>query len=162
MAETVSHVRVARKAHTCDECGETINPGQTYHDTRYFGDHEAGTHKACHRCDAAAAWLSVDAADDIDGGLYTIGGLWLAIDYQLDGRPWPEELKPPRWVTHCWTAHVVHDGATYWLANVSGANMWWPHKSLHRFKSREALDAALAKCTAPDGELIVEEKERER
>lgn len=49
----------ARKAHTCVECGRTIQSGEQYHRGRgvlYGGPWES--YAWCRHCDAAARWLS--------------------------------------------------------------------------------------------------------
>jgi hypothetical protein len=41
----------ARKEHTCSQCGDTIQPGQTYKKIRGLWEGEWTTHKWCMRCE---------------------------------------------------------------------------------------------------------------
>jgi hypothetical protein len=49
--------RVARKAHRCDECGRTIEPGETYWPWTGLGEGRFDHGKMCVHCEAAAQWL---------------------------------------------------------------------------------------------------------
>jgi hypothetical protein len=42
----------AKKAHVCETCGRTINPGETYMRGSGYGDGEAHTWKECAHCEA--------------------------------------------------------------------------------------------------------------
>jgi len=50
--------RRARKPHHCDECGRTIQPGETYRTCVGLTDHWYGN-KSCGQCTAALHWLTV-------------------------------------------------------------------------------------------------------
>jgi hypothetical protein len=45
-------IRTARKAHTCDECSRTINPGQSYVNGAQVWEGEFSNHKLCMSCDS--------------------------------------------------------------------------------------------------------------
>lgn len=46
----VVKVRKARKSHTCEECGDTIKPGQCYEYSSGIWDGEPNDHKTCLTC----------------------------------------------------------------------------------------------------------------
>lgn len=50
-------MRRARKAHKCEECRETISPGDTYAHTAYKFDGDMDTYKTCSFCDRVATDL---------------------------------------------------------------------------------------------------------
>lgn len=52
---TTNHetIKAAKKAHTCEWCGERINVGESYVRYRWFHDGEAGTNRMHPECDGA-------------------------------------------------------------------------------------------------------------
>jgi hypothetical protein len=45
-----SRPRTARKLHQCEECGQTIQPGEVYEFHTFFGSDYISNHKTCERC----------------------------------------------------------------------------------------------------------------
>ena len=56
----------ARKAHRCDECRRTIEPGETYHTEAFVFEGESQTHKTCAHCWVVRQWL----IDECGGMVY--------------------------------------------------------------------------------------------
>ena len=158
---TIPNIRKARKAHTCRECGDTIEVGQLYHDIRIIWDGRAYQHKLCAHCEVAERWLAHNADGYYYDDGYPLGELWECIRLELDGRPWPTELRVPRWLTHYWQASVTTSDGVLWLEHPSYAVVWWrPLGKRKEWDTREELDAALVMCPPPAGELVIEDVER--
>lgn len=61
--------QTARVAHTCGECGRTIEPGERYRVGGGVCDGEWWTGKMCVHCWAARSWLSVQCNGWLWGGV---------------------------------------------------------------------------------------------
>jgi hypothetical protein len=59
----------ARKAHSCSDCGRTIQPGEKYRRWSGVGDDGVYTWKSCAHCDkvASAIWASGEGPSECDG-----------------------------------------------------------------------------------------------
>lgn len=64
---TESHP-TARQEHTCDDCGRTIRPGETYRRGAGMDGARAWTWKECAHCEVLAEWLCRLGLDDDDEG----------------------------------------------------------------------------------------------
>jgi len=59
----------ARKAHTCDECGREIGPGERYNRVRGLWDGHWSVFKTCAHCDALWHWFDVVCGGTLHGGM---------------------------------------------------------------------------------------------
>lgn len=62
--------RRAAKAHRCDECSRTIEPGENYEWLTGLFDGSWSTYRTCQHCKAVATWLKVVCGGYLSGGVY--------------------------------------------------------------------------------------------
>lgn len=58
---------VAKKDHTCDECGRFIRPGERYNRERGKFDGEMFIHKTCQHCVIAVEWMNATCGGFVYG-----------------------------------------------------------------------------------------------
>lgn len=59
---------IARKEHTCSECGRTIHKGETYNRAGGMTEYGFDWYKTCIHCQAASHWLQVVCHGWVFGG----------------------------------------------------------------------------------------------
>lgn len=95
--ETATHP-VARKAHQCDQCGRTINPGERYYRWEQASDYSGGieTYKTCEQCRRLERdlWaLEIRGEDDYGAECYVYLPELYQNGYDLPtAEPWPARL----------------------------------------------------------------------
>lgn len=62
--------RIARKEHSCYECGRTIRLGESYSDEAAMWDFTVETMRICPQCVAARGWLSDECGGYVFGTVF--------------------------------------------------------------------------------------------
>ncbi len=80
---------LARKAHTCEECGQAIDPGDRYERAAGLYDGRWSVYKTCHRCLALRDWLEVVSCCFC----WSHGGLMEEAENEIDQGNWKPGFK---------------------------------------------------------------------